>query len=125
MEHLVVQIILTLFVIFFSTGVGVYFHELGHVWAYREKTGITPRMKFKYDCNGMSNEDYKTVLESGILLGLLAVLLTAYLMQLIAGLDNTVLYLTFGMYLSGCLDDCKNWLKIRRIINGQQTSLQG
>lgn len=115
---MILQMVIALVEIGFSVGVGIYFHEMGHVIAYKKKTGITPKMKFKYDCNGMTDENYRVVLESGLVLGVLGAILTAYLMNSITQIEIPILFLTFIGYLSGCFEDIKNLYKLRKK-NGQ------
>ncbi len=111
---IITHIIVPIATILFSTGVGVYFHELGHVIAYKKATGITPKMKFKYDCRGLKNDDYRLVLKSGVVLGLVAAMVTLQLINAIIPMKNYVMVSILLLYLFGSRDDILNWIKTKR-----------
>jgi hypothetical protein len=62
----------------------------------------------------MTDKEYKTVLEAGIIFGLFAAVLMVTLLKLILPAAGYMLIGTLLIYLWGSRDDLKNWYKIKK-----------
>ena len=97
--------------------VAIIAHEIGHIVVYKNLTGKTPEITFKWFCIEigeeeeyikMSNWDYYKLHIAGIVSGFVVILLSS----------GMVYYYLLAVYSAGCLSDIRNIA--RRSKNGRK-----